>query len=207
MKKIIFLVFILIFISGCYTGNVTYENKLELEGPFKVTNVVDGDTLDLNSSVRVRLSGINTPETAECYYQEAKDKLKELTLNKVVYLEKDITNKDKYDRLLRYVYVDSKFVNSILVEGGFARVFDKYKEDTKRYSELKLIEARAIENSLGLWACEDTTRDCLYVASKNSKIYHKPDCKWVKRIAPENIICFESLEEVQAKGLKPSKTC
>ena len=202
MKKFIIVLILLIFINGCITGNFVSEEK---EGPFKVTNVVDGDTLDLNNSERIRLSGINTPETGECYYQEAKERLEELVLNKDVTLEKDISDAGKYGRLLRYIYVNNLFVNSLLVEEGYARVYDKYKDDTKKYGELKDVEIIAKNNNLGIWGCIDSKADCLYVASKNSDIYHDPDCKWAKRIKSENLICFKSIEEV--KDLKPCKTC
>ncbi len=146
MKKIILILILLL--TSC---TQTIEEKIE--GPFQVTNVVDGDTLDLITSERVRLSGINTPEKGECYYKEAKEKLKELILNKKVYIEKDKTNKGKYGRLLRYVYIDNTLVNSYLVEQGYAKVYDKYKYDTKRYYELKRAELNAINNHLGVWNC------------------------------------------------------
>lgn len=196
-KKVVFVLLILILICGCA--------KNELEGSFKVIKVVDGDTLDLNNSKRVRFSGINTPETGECFYQEAKDKLTGLVLGKDVFLEKDRSDTGKYGRLLRYVYVEDVFVNAFLVENGYARVFDKYKEDTKKYEELKELENIAKTNKLGLWSCEDNKEDCLYVGSKNSNTYHKPDCKFAKKIKPENLICYKSESEV--KDLKPCNTC
>lgn len=126
--KLTLLILLLILISGCTTGNVIVENKLVLEGPFNVTKVVDGDTLEIETGERVRFSGINTPETGECFYQEAKDKLKEIVLGKEVFLEKDITDQDKYKRKLRYVYLDEEnLVNEILVSDGFAKVYDKNK--------------------------------------------------------------------------------
>ncbi len=124
-----------------------------LEGPFNVTRAVDGDTLELSTKEKVRLSGINTPEKNECYYKEAKEKLSELVAGKQVYLERDYTNKDKYHRLLRYVYVDNNEVNSILVQEGYAKVYDKYAYDTKKYKKLKDIEAPAIQESRGVWDC------------------------------------------------------
>ena len=130
MKKL--LIVILLFISGCITSNVI----LETEGPFTVTKVIDGDTLIANNQT-IRLSGINAPETSECYYQEAKDILTALTLNKQIHLEKDISNKDKYKRLLRYIYLDNLSINSYLTEAGYVKVYDKYANDTKRYKELK----------------------------------------------------------------------
>ncbi|MDP2909178.1 MAG: thermonuclease family protein [Nanoarchaeota archaeon] len=194
-RKTVFLLLILALISGCTS----------LEGPFKVTRVIDGDTIELNNFQKVRFSGINTPETGECYYQEAKARLGELLLGKDVMLEKDKTNIDKYDRELRYVYVNGLMTNSIMVEEGYARVFDKYKDDTKKYEELKKIEETAKSKKLGVWGCEEKKEECLYVGSKNSKTYHKPDCKWAKKIKPENIVCYKSEPEV--KGLNPCNTC
>jgi endonuclease YncB( thermonuclease family) len=102
MKKILLLL-ILILISSCtYTGEVTLEKPLE--GPYLVTKVVDGDTADViinGKTERLRFSGVNTPETNECYYQEATDELKKLILNKEVYLQQDKTDRGKYGRLLR----------------------------------------------------------------------------------------------------------
>jgi len=196
--RLIFLIFIFL-VSGCITGSAVRE----LNGPFLVTKVIDGDTLDLNNDERIRMSGINTPETGECYYQEAKEKLAGLVLNKKVYLETDRSNEDKYGRLLRYIYLNETelvFVNGVLVEGGFARVYDKYKSDTKRYNELKKIEDIAKENNIGVWNCVDNKKDCLYVGSKDSDKYHTPECKFAKKIKPENLVCFYSLEEAEQEG-------
>ena len=143
-----YLLILLLFISSC-TGNAVYD----LEGPFVVTNIVDGDTLDLDNGERVRLSGINTAERGECYYQEAKNELISLVLGKNVYLERDYSNHGKYGRLLRYVYVDDILVNFYLVGKGYAKVYDKYKDDTKRYAELKEFEKLAFEKNLGIWSC------------------------------------------------------
>jgi micrococcal nuclease len=186
MKKIMLLFFLLC--TAC--------TKIEsLEGPYIVGYVVDGDTLDVNFG-RIRLSGINTPETGECYYEEAKEKLQELTLFQEVRLEEDETNKDKYGRYLRYVYTNTTFVNAYLVQQGYARVFDKYNATTKYYVQLKELEKIAQEQKKGLWSCTDPFENCLYVASKNSKVYHSPDCKWAKRIKPENRICIQSEQEL-----------
>ena len=78
----------LVLLCSCSITGQSVGNGFE--GPYEVTYVVDGDTLDVNISERIRMSGINTPETGECYYQEAKDRLTELTLGKEVYLEPDI---------------------------------------------------------------------------------------------------------------------
>lgn len=150
MKKTIIFI-LLLLISGCsITG---YVVKSELEGPYLVTKVVDGDTADLEGLGRVRFSGINTPEKGDCYYKEAKEKLDELIMDKYVYVERDITDKGKYGRLLRYVYLNETMINGVLVQEGYARVYDKYSPDTKRYYQLKDLEEIAKENNLGVWNC------------------------------------------------------
>jgi len=140
------MILIIILISGCgITGNVVKE------GPYTVTYIVDGDTIDLEGYGRIRFSGINTPETDECYYQEAKDKLTELILGKEVYVEKDINDEGKYGRKLRYIYLDNILINKLLVEQGYAKVYDQYKDNTKRYDELKAVENK----NIGVWVCKD----------------------------------------------------
>jgi len=145
-SKIIIL--LLLLVSACsITGSTVYNP----DGPFKVTKVVDGDTLDLSNGDRIRLMGINTPEKDDCYYQEAKDELTDLTLNQIVLLEKDNTDQDKYGRKLRFVYVKGTDVNAHLVEHGFARAFDEFP--SSNYKDLKALESRAKESNLGMWSC------------------------------------------------------
>ena len=152
MRKIILLI-LLLYISGCsITGQVIGEPKLD--GPYLVTKVVDGDTADLQGLGRVRFSGINTPEKGDCYYKEAKEKLTNMILNQEVYAEKDRSDKDKYDRYLRYIYLNETLVNGVLVQDGYARVFDKYKKDTGRYEQLKKLEEIAKGSKLGVWSCK-----------------------------------------------------
>lgn len=198
MRIGILLIF-LVLVSGCGVITGGAVKKGDLEGPFLVSNVVDGDTLDLNNSERVRLSGINTAETGECYYEEAKIKLRELVLGKEVFLERDKSDEGKYGRKLRYVYFGDAFVNGVLVEEGFAKVYDKYKADTKRYAQLKKLETKAKEKGLGVWSCIDLKEGCLFVGSKNSDKYHTPDCKYAKKIISENLVCYKSEEGLEGK--------
>ena len=167
-----------------------------------VMRVIDGDTVVLANNETVRMSGINTPETGECYYQEAKDRLNELVINKTVLLESDRTDRGKYGRLLRYIYVDNVSVNFLLVEEGYARVYDKYKEDTKYYTQMKLLEAPVKEAEIGVWGCVDRTEMCAYAASKNSELYHTSGCKYAKKIKSDNLLCFSSSEEAESAGHK-----
>jgi endonuclease YncB( thermonuclease family) len=87
----------------------------------RVTNIVDGDTLDVASGERVRLIGIDTPERGECGYSEAADLLGWLVAGKSVILvagARDDT--DRYGRLLRYVELDGSDINLEMIRSGRA---------------------------------------------------------------------------------------
>ena len=101
--------------------------NLNLEGESKkVARVVDGDTIEIEGGQTVRYIGIDTPETVhpqktvECFGREASNRNKELVEGKFVQLEKNVSETDKYGRVLRYVYADGVFVNEPLVKEGFA---------------------------------------------------------------------------------------
>lgn len=127
---------------------------------YQITDIIDGDTFKLKDGTRVRILGIDAPEKGECYYQEAREALKGLIQNKIVKIEKDITDKDTYGRLLRHVFLvntehDNILVSDYLVSQGFA--FDYYIPPDTRYREL-LVQAReeAKRKNFGLW------KDCDY---------------------------------------------
>lgn len=128
----------------------------------RVTRVVDGDTIEVDikgKSYTVRYIGIDTPETVhpsrpvECFGKEASRRNRQLVEGKVVALEKDISETDRYGRLLRYVWVDGQMVNAILVAEGYAKTYT-YPPDVK-YAHLFLqLEREAREAQRGLWgAC------------------------------------------------------
>ncbi|MCG2692623.1 thermonuclease family protein [Candidatus Parcubacteria bacterium] len=131
--------------------------KAEQELFFKVVKVVDGDTIKLENGEVVRYIGIDTPETVhpskpvQCFGKEASDKNKELVEGKLVKLEKDITDRDKYGRLLYYVRVGDLFVNDELVRQGYAYIYT-YPPDVKYSEQFVQAQKEARENNRGLWA-------------------------------------------------------
>lgn len=104
-----------------------------------VIRVIDGDTFELYSGEIVRMICIDSPELGDAGSYEAKEYLEDLILDKEVRMEKDVSEKDKYGRLLRYVWVDSYgdeiFVNKMLVEEGYADVFE-YGDDVSKCGEI-----------------------------------------------------------------------
>lgn len=129
---------------------------------FLVTKVVDGDTIQLEGGKTVRYIGIDTPETVDprktiqCFGSEATKKNRELVEDKRVRLEKDISETDRYGRLLRYVYVGDTFVNDYLVRQGYAYV-STFPPDVKYQEQFLDAQHEARENSRGLWSlCESS---------------------------------------------------
>lgn len=130
---------------------------------FTVTNVVDGDTLDINCPdsqnryTRIRLLGIDAPEikteSGEMYFgREASIFAKKSASGKHVsiYLDEGNSTRDKYGRLLAYVCLpDGVFLNEIMLSDGFAYAYTKYKHSF--YNKYNQLESRARSNKKGLW--------------------------------------------------------
>ena len=120
----------------------------------RVTHVIDGDTITIEGGYRVRYIGIDTPEVhpkLEAYGIEALKANRELVEGKEVRLERDVSEKDKYGRLLRYVYVGGIFVNAELVKQGLARA-RAYPPDIKYQDYMEDLEAEARQAGKGIWA-------------------------------------------------------
>ena len=158
-----------------------------------MSRVIDGDTIELTTGVKIRYIGINTPETkhptkpVEEFGAEAAAANKKLVEGKLVKLEFDIEKKDKYGRVLAYVYVDTIFVNAWLVENGFAQVAT-YPPNV-RYQDIFIkLEKKARETKKGLWASAKKPEkpspikvtNSVYVTRTGAK-YHRGHCRYLSK--------------------------
>ena len=171
---------IVLIIIGIYTKNETIVNYLEKNydidlginneeqtsnvnnylAEYKVVRVVDGDTIviDYNGTdEKIRLIGVDTPESV--HPNESKNTeegmktsnyTKQRLTGKMVTLELDVQERDKYGRILAYVYIDGKMYNKELLEMGYAKV-TTYPPNVKYVEEFKKIQEKARENKVGLW--------------------------------------------------------
>lgn len=136
------------------------ENSKENKNIFRVIRIIDGDTIQIENGKTVRYIGIDTPELSdsrkpvECFAKEAAEFNKNLVEGQWVRLEKDVSETDKYGRLLRYVYVvvfEGKiFVNDYLVRQGFAHAAT-FPPDVKYQNKFLDAQKEARENKRGLW--------------------------------------------------------
>ena len=155
----------------------SYEAREEQEGIYnddqsntrlyKVTYVIDGDTIKIDYygvETSVRLIGVNTPETVdprkavECFGVEASNYLKVLLGGQYVKLERDYTqsDRDKYDRLLRYVYLNDEDVGYKIISNGYGYEYTYYVPHRKVVL-YKIAEKEAANSNKGLWdpsACD-----------------------------------------------------
>lgn len=130
---------------------------------YTVTRVVDGDTIKINYNSKeesVRLIGIDTPESVHpdasrnVFNGEiASNYTKTLLEGKDIELEFDTQKRDRYGRLLAYVYIDGTMVNRLLLKEGYAQV-STYPPNVKYVDEFTKIQKSARENSKGLWSYE-----------------------------------------------------
>ena len=196
---------------------------------YTVTGIVDGDTIKISmdgSVETLRLMGMDTPETVDprksvqCFGKEASDKAKELLSGRKIRIETDITQgaRDKYDRLLAYVYRDDGlFYNKSMIEQGYAHEYT-YNLPYKYQSEFKSAQVAAQSSHLGLWSpntCDGDTVSSPTPSSPNSvqiqttgkyytssfstaKYYYPEACDGWKSLSKANLKSFDSVEALLA---------
>lgn len=207
-----------------------------------VTYVVDGDTVHVilagGREEKVRFIGVDTPESTkeiEPYGKEAAAYTKSRLEGRRVWLEKDVAERDKYGRLLAYVWlsppendgeaeVRAKMFNAELLLNGYAQVMTV--PPNVKYADLFAeLQREAREAQKGLWwsaaaaggAVSSTaaakgveskpSTEAKYIGNARSKKFHRPDCEWAAKIAPGNRVEFKAREEAVEARYVPCKVC
>ena len=201
--------------------------------PALITRIVDGDTFDAiidGKEERVRLILVDTPETVhpskpvEPFGPEASEFAKQMLEGKEVHLELDVSERDRYGRVLAYVWIGDRMFNEMLLEKGLARVA-VFPPNVKYVDRFRQIEKEAQRKGIGIWSIEDyarqetssatnntaskTSSNCDEpkikgnINSKGEKIYHVPGGQFYDVTIPEEMFCTE--EEAQAAGYRKSK--
>lgn len=212
---------------------VVGENKSS-GGLVKIIRIIDGDTIEIEGGEKVRYIGIDAPETvdprksAQCFGMEASNKNRGLIESKMARLEKDVTDRDKYSRLLRYVWIGDTFVNLELVKQGFAYSYS-YPPDIKYQDRFIKAQQEAKEAKRGLWSScpiiapvqtnafvsqkNNSGDSCLIkgnISSSGEKIYHLPGCSYYEKTKideerGEKWFCADS--EALAAGWRKALNC
>ncbi len=141
----------------------------------QVVGVTDADTIRVRmpdgSAEQVRLVGIDSPETrhpskpVQCFGREASARTSELAMGKTAELELDVEHRDRYGRLLAYVWIDQQMLNLQLAAEGYA-VQATYPPNVRYVEEFRMAIASARDQGLGLWsACQEAE-----LAPKSSRL-------------------------------------
>ncbi|MGH9870226.1 MAG: thermonuclease family protein [Candidatus Polarisedimenticolia bacterium] len=171
----------------------------------RVVAVVDGDTIkvELSSSVEtIRLIGVDTPETVhpqkpvEHFGKEASAFTNRMAIGKIVRLEGDAdgANRDKYGRLLRYVFLpDGKLLNAEIIAQGYGFAYTRFP--FTRMEEFRGLERQARESNLGLWdapqppsdivsstsvADSSNASEIVFITRTGTK-YHRAGCRYLAK--------------------------
>lgn len=158
-------------LGGLMPPTVVSNPSLMKDVPATVKRVIDGDTIELASGEKVRYIGIDTPEkvspsvSTQCYAEEASNYVRSLVEGKNVKLTQDTSARDRYGRLLAYVYLENgTLLNEDLVRKGYA-FSSAYPPDTTQQRLLDQAQESARSQHVGLWA------KCEILIDKNGK-YH-----------------------------------
>lgn len=204
--------------------------------PATVVRVVDGDTVNVKlengNEETVRLLLVDTPETVhpnkpvQPFGPEASAFAKEMMPpGTKVKLELDVSERDKYGRILAYLWVDDKMFNELLLEKGFARVAYVYAPNTKYVDQFYEIQKKAQMEEVGIWSIENYATDRGFdpdavdekneqancsnpmikgnINSKGELIYHVPGGQYYEQTKAEEMFCTE--EEAIQKGYRKSQ--
>lgn len=192
-----------------------WDSSVSKMTSYKVTHVSDGDTITVNyngTNEKVRLIGIDTPESvhpdASRNVPEGKiasQFTKSQLLDKNVYLEFDIQQRDKYGRLLAYVYIDGHMFNKTLLEKGYAKIAT-FPPNVKYVDEFRAItsDGSAYNPNNNNQNNKNNTGK-LIKGNIKTKIYHLPGQQSYDKISEENTVYFATEAEAIAAGYRKAK--
>lgn len=227
-----FLAFLIFFLTGCghQPDGLLSRSKSGISA--RVVEVIDGDTVrveflpgpggslknrvsgphspvQLSPVEKVRLIGVNAPETGgkgqagELFGLKAKEYTKERLLNQMVTLEFDVVSRDRYGRLLAYIYSEKNLFNCQLVRDGYAQVYTS-PPNLLHLEELLAAQREAIHSGRGLWGVRDFYSGRV-VGNRRSFVYHRPGCTHLPSLA--NRVWFDSEKEAVLAGYHACKSC
>jgi micrococcal nuclease len=185
--------------------------------PIICTKVIDGNTIVLSNGEKVRLIGVDIPETKhsnrrlEDCIKEASAFTRKMVEGKTIKLAYDWQQRDKYGSLLAYVYLtDGTFLNAEIIKQGYGHAYTRFP--FKYLDEFRQYEREAQEAKKGLWADEASPEERKlikekYIGSKKSKVYHLPHCTLAQKLISAESSVFNTVKEAVDAGYVPCKIC
>ena len=173
---------------------------------WRVKSIKDGDTIILANEEEVRYVGIDTPEKSRPYFEEAKEFNRKMVEGKRVFLEYDAERRDKYFRILAYVWVDTLLVNAELIKSGLAWVYS-HRPNLKHRDNFCSLQRQARKAKAGIWSIPVSETEKYYIGNKRSTRFHRPNCKYAAQMSDRNKIIFKTKEEALDSCYSPCRFC
>jgi endonuclease YncB( thermonuclease family) len=189
--------------------------------PVTVARVIDGDTFAIEALAgiatdekhpnecryRVRLIGVNTPESYQTGFEQAQKALAALLPEgMVVTLTRDLDDRDGNNPFRWLAYVElpgGKDVGAELLKEGWAVAW-RYLPNCRNHVHYQELMAEAWTNQLGLFA---PGMNAVYVASKEDNHYHRPDCPSAGQISPVNLVVVYKAQDFVTAGKTACRLC
>ena len=203
--------FLLVLVAACHACGADYRAR--------VVGISDGDTVTVltadNVQHRIRLHGIDAPETGQDFGSRAKQAASALAFGKTVTIKARDT--DRYGRTVADVILpDGRLLNHELVREGMAWWFNKYAPAD---SELAWLESEARAARRGLWSQpnpvppwewrkgEGVPRTEVVIGNRRSRVYHRPTCRGAANMSQKNRVEFKTAAEAEAAGYRKAGDC
>ena len=175
---------------------------------FVVARIIDGDTVELRGGDVLRLLAIDTPEKGEPFYYEAAGLLRTLSFNQTAENEFTGRRRDKYGRLLGYLYIDGLFVNCEILRRGLGYLY-LFRDNELEQDQVRLLLAaqrQAIEEKVGLWSIKREPEE-YYIQKAGSFRLHRAGCRSVENLKEGRYRTFDTREAGLVTGLSPCRNC
>jgi micrococcal nuclease len=190
--------------------------KAEFSG--RVVSIADGDTLTVlradRTQVKIRLHGIDTPETGQDFGNRAKEAAAAMAFGKDVTIRP--VDRDRYGRTVAVVILpDGRSMNQELVRDGWAWWYRQYAPKDR---ELERLESEARTAKRGLWSQPNPVAPWEWrkpkadplgsvIGNKNSRLYHAANCAGAARMKADNRVTFKTAKEAEAAGYRKAGDC
>lgn len=186
----------------------------------RVIGVSDGDTITVlrdRTPVKLRLHGVDAPETGQDFGTQAKALTSKLAFGQTVSVK--VVDTDRYGRLVAEVSLaDGRLLNHELVRAGLAWWYRKYAPHDH---DLERLESDARTGRRGLWADPEPTAPWDYrqgpplppelvgkfVGNRSSHLYHQPGCRAISKLRAAHRVAFDSASDAEAAGYTAGKDC
>ncbi len=199
------LIVIIVFAISCISSTTA--------GYHRVKFVYDGDTILLDNGEKVRYLEVDAPEIDhtggkdEFMARAARDFNIKRTDRARVRLEYDREKRDRYGRLLAYVFLENgSMVNALLVRNGLAHVMFKDR-NFKHKEDLLYCQRQAMKERLGIWSRPLEGDEKFYLGNRSSYRFHRPGCPFANKISRRNILMFRSRRDAFWEGYSPCNKC